>query len=235
MDPGHLARRRGRARLESNHSHAYARRKMSMSAAFRAVAVAILAASASQGFAQGRPKIDPDWPCQQVKTPTFSLASIWTGPPIDLDSQAWRDEPDVGDLAAKMSQRRVPIEEVDKAIIEFKAKAGTDSRAKLLRAFGAAFQDLTQQRSQILEGLDRFGRKQREMADHIRAESEAARNAADQNKSGEAQPAASEFERLQWDLRVFEDRRRTVGYVCEAPALIEQRLGAIARAVHGEL
>ena len=234
-DSGRLARRRAGARLESNHSHAYSRRKMSISAAFRAAAVAILAASPWQGFAQGRPKTDPDWPCQQVKTPTFSLASIWTGPEIDLNSQTWRNEPDVADLAAKMSQRRVPIEDVERAIVEFKAKAGADSDAKLLHAFGAAFEDLTQQRSQILEGLDRFGRKQREMADRIRAENETARNAADQDKSGQAQPSASEFERLQWDLRIFEDRRRTVAYVCEVPALIEQRLGAIARAVQKAL
>ena len=72
-----------------------------------------------------------------------------------------------------MVQRRVPIADVESAIVEFKAKAGADADAKLLRAFAAAFEDLSQQRSQILDGLEQFGRKQRAMADRIRAESEA--------------------------------------------------------------
>jgi hypothetical protein len=160
---------------------------------------------------------------------------VWSGPEIDLNSQSWRDEPDVAELAARMSQRRVPIEDVEKAIADFKANSRSDSDAKLLRAFGAAFEDLTRQRSQIVDGLDRFGRKQREMADRIREENEAVQRAADQNKGAQSQSAADGFERLQWDLRVFEDRRRTVAYVCEAPALIEQRHGANARAVQQAL
>ena len=120
-----------------------------MHAAVRAVlAIAIVAPLAPQAVAQPRAKIDPDWPCQQIKTPTFSLASVWAGPPLDLDSQSWRNESDVADLKAKMAQRRVPIADVEKAITDFKAKAGPDADAKLLRAFAAAFEDLSQQRSQ---------------------------------------------------------------------------------------
>ncbi len=36
---------------------------------------------------------------------------------------------------------------------------------------------------------------------------------------------------MQWRLRLFEEQRRMVGYVCESPALIEQRFGALARAI----
>ena len=134
-----------------------------------------------------------------------------------------------------MSQRRVPIEEVEKAISEFKAKQGADARAKLLEAFGAAFQDLTQQRSQILSGLDRFGRKQRALADRIRAENQVVQNSADENKNKDGQAGDDAVQRLQWDLRVYDDRRQTVSYVCESPALVEQRIGAVARAVQQAL
>lgn len=207
-----------------------------MFAVFRAaIAITILAAPPPQAFGQGRPKIEPDWPCHQVKTPTFSLASIWSGPDVDLNSQTWRDDPDVADLVAKMVQRRVPVEDVEKSIAELKARSGGDPTAKLLRAFGAAFQELAQQRSQIIDGLERFGRKQHEMADRIREENDAARKAADESKNGQAQPAADAEERLQWDIRIFEERRRTVAYVCESPTLIEQRLGAVARAVQQAL
>ena len=96
-----------------------------MHAAFRAVlAIAILVVLASRAIAQPGVKADPDWPCQQIKTPTFSLASVWSGPELDLNSESWRDESDIADLTAKMAQRRVPIADVEQAIADFKPKAG---------------------------------------------------------------------------------------------------------------
>jgi hypothetical protein len=206
-----------------------------MHIAFRAVlAIAFAAASAQPAIAQ-RAKADPDWPCPQVKTPTFSLASVWAGPQLDLNSQSWRDEKDVADLVAKMSQRRVPIADVESAIVDFKKGAGADADSKLLRAFAAGFEDLSQQRSQILAGLDRFGRKQRALADRVRVEVDAAQKSEDRNQSGQSASGADSQERLQWDTRVFNDRRQLVTYVCETPTLIEQRIGAIARAVQNAL
>jgi hypothetical protein len=207
-----------------------------MHAAVRAVlAIAIMAPLAPQAIAQPRAKIDPDWPCQQIKTPTFSLASVWAGPPLDLDSQSWRDESDIADLKAKMAQRRVPIADVESAIADLKAKAGSDADAKLLRAFAAAFDDLSQQRSQIIDGLDRFGRNQNALADRIRAENEAVQKSSDQKTDSPAPPSADSQDKLLWDIRVYGDRRQTASYVCEVPTLIEQRIGEIARAVQKAL
>ena len=109
-----------------------------------------------------------------------------------------------------MAQRRVPIADVEAAIAEFKAKAGPDADAKLLRAFAAAFADLSQQRSQIIDGLDRIGRRQKALADRIRAENEAVQKSSDQNRDGQAPPGADSQERLLWDIRIFDDRRQTV-------------------------
>jgi hypothetical protein len=199
------------------------------------LAIAIVAPLAPQAVAQSRSKIDSDWPCQQIKTPTFSLATIWAGPPLDLDSQSWRNEADVANLEAQMAQRRVPIADVEAAIADFKAKAGSDANTKLLRAFAAAFTDLSQQRSQIIDGLDRIGRRQKALADRIRAENEAVQKSSDQNPASQAPAGGDSQERLLWDLRIFDDRRQTVTYVCEAPTLIEQRIGEIARAVEKTL
>ena len=197
----------------------------------RVIVVAIVIASGVGPTAQAGVKTDPDWPCQQIKMPTFSLASVWAGPKLDLNSQSWRNESDVADLAAKMAQRRVPIADVESAITDFKAKAGPDADAKVLSSFAAAFEDLSQQRSQIIDGLVRFGRKQRALAERIRAENEAVQKSADQNHDGQTPPGGDSQERLQWDIRVFDERRQTIGYVCEAPTLIEQRIGEIARSV----
>ena len=203
-----------------------------MHAAIRAVlAIAIMAPLAPPALAQSREKIDPDWPCQQIKTPTFSLASVWAGPALDLDSQSWRDESDVVDLEAKMAQRRVPIADVEKAIADFKAKGGADANAKLLSAFAAAFEDLSQQRSQVIDGLERFGHNQNALANRIRAENEAVQKSSDEKTDAQEPPGASNQDKLLWDIRVYNDRHQSATYVCEVPTLIEQRVGAIARAV----
>ncbi len=207
-----------------------------MHPAARAVlAIAIVASWAAPAVAQIKGKTDPDWPCQQIKTPTFSLAAVWAGPQLDLNSQSWRDEGDVADLKAQMAQRRVPIADVVAAITDFKSKAGPDADAKLLRAFAAAFADLSEQRTQIINGLDRIGRKQKTLADRIRAENEDVQKSSDQNPASQSPAGGGSQERLLWDLRVFDDRRQTVTYVCEAPTLIEQRIGEIARAVEKTL
>ena len=158
---------------------------MHLAAARAILAIATVVLLTPPTLAQFKRKTDPDWPCQQIKTPTFSLASVWAGPQLDLDSQDWRNESDVADLKAQMAQRRVAIADVEAAIATFKAKAGAQADAKLLRAFAAAFSDLSQQRSQIIEGLDRIGRRQKALADRIRAENEAVGNASDQNREGQ--------------------------------------------------
>lgn len=224
-------------RLESKRTRSYAfiGERIQMQIALRAaLAIALAAASAQPAIAQPA-KADPDWPCPQVKTPTYSLASIWAGPQLDLNSQSWRDEKDVADLVAKMSQRRVPVADVEAAIVDFKKEGGADADAKLLRTFAAAFEDLSGQRSQILAGLDRFGRKQHLLADRLRAEADALQKSGDQIQSGPSQPGSDVQGRLQWDTRIFDDRRQLVAYVCETPMLIEQRIGAIARAVQNAL
>jgi hypothetical protein len=205
-------------------------RKTVMTIASRAAAlIPVLLFVAEPAAAQARPGANPDWPCFQPKTPTFSLAAVWAGPPIDLSSQAWRDDPRVADLAAKMASRRTPLSHAEAAIAAF-AKSEPDARQKLPIAFAAAFQTLTDQRSQIIEGLDRFGRRQRELADQIRSENAAVQAA---NAKGSDQDPA--VEKLQWDLRLFEDRRHAVSYACETPTLIEQRIGALARAVQAAM
>ena len=181
------------------------------------VAVAVSGAQAG-----GPPVKDPDWPCHQAKVADFPLASVWDGPPI-ATADGWRDDPAIAGLAAQMSQRRVPLDEVKASLATLAASA----KPKVAEAFAAAFDDLVRQRAEIIAGLDRFGRKQREMAGRLRAENEAAHK--------DAEPDAQALQKLEWDLRVFEDRRRTASYVCEAPQAIETRIGEIVKLVRAAL
>jgi hypothetical protein len=60
-------------------------------------------------------------------------------------------------------------------------------------------------------------------------------NAAQSEAGADQQKIADLSNRVQWDTRVFEDRRRALTYVCETPVLIEQRLGALARTIAAEM
>ena len=195
--------------------------------AYSILMAATLAAQAmtSAAVAAGPPKGDPDWPCHQAKVSEFPLASIWDGPPIDTAGVAWKDDPAVAELVAQMSHRRVPVAEVQASIAKLAADPKT--KDKIAEGFGAAFAELTRQRSEIIAGLDRFGRKQREMAERIRAENETAHK--------DAEPDAQALQKLEWDLRVFDERRRTASYVCEAPQAIETRIGALVKLVREAL
>jgi hypothetical protein len=187
------------------------------------LACLILMAASATAQAAGPPKADPDWPCHQAKVAEFPLASIWDGPPID--TAGGTEDSAIAGLVAQMSQRRVPVAEVQASL----AKLAGDPQAKqkIAAAFGAAFADLTRQRSEIIAGLDRFGHKQREMAERIRAENETAHR--------DAEPDAQALQKLEWDLRVFDERRRTASYVCEAPQAIETRIGEIVKLVRAAL
>ena len=199
--------------------------------AYSILMAATLAAQAmtSAAVAAGPPKGDPDWPCHQAKVSEFPLASIWDGPPIDTAGVAWKDDPAVAELVAQMSHRRVPVAEVQASIAKLAADPKT--KDKIAEGFGAAFAELTRQRSEIIAGLDRFGRKQREMAERIRAENETAHQDETPGMATE-NPA---LQKLQWDLRIYDERRRTVSFVCEAPQAIETRIGEIAKLVRAAL
>ena len=183
---------------------------------------------AAPAWADGPARTNPDWPCHQAKVSEFPLASVWDGPPLAA-SVAWREDSDIAALEAIMAQRRAPLADVQAGVA--KLAAGPEGKVKVLQAFAAAFDDLVRQRAEILAGLERYGRKNHEMADRIRAENETAH----QETTPGAGPDETALQKLQWDLRIFQDRRRTANYGCEAPQAIETRIGEIVKVVRAAL
>ena len=190
---------------------------------------------AAPGTQQGKDaQQNKDWACRQILVSQISPASVWSGPPIE--GVEWRSDAKIADLAAKLAQRRVPIEAAQQEIADFAKSAGENKKARLTALFAALFDKLNGERSQVIDGLIRFGKKQRDLADRIRTENAAIQEEQDQSQdAANAQQTNPATERLQWDLRVFDDRRQSLSYVCETPALIEQRLFALARAIQQNL
>ena len=194
---------------------------------------ALLLFSASNDFVLAADPRYPDWPCTQAKVPEISLAAVWAGPALDDVSAKWKDDAKVSALVTKLAARRTPLEEAQKAITEYLTGAADKTGSgKLL--FAGLFDSLNAQRSQVLNGLERVTRKQREAADRIRADSLAL-----QALQGETPPDQAKIDdlgnQLVWQTRIFEDRQRVIKFVCEVPTAIDQRLFALGRTIQQEI
>ncbi|MBM3578583.1 MAG: hypothetical protein FJX40_13250 [Alphaproteobacteria bacterium] len=172
----------------------------------------------------------PDWPCQQVRVPELAVASVWTGPPLDDATKHWRDDPTIADLVSRLSQRRTPMDDAERLVAQFAKSAGDKRKERLTALFAGVYERMNDERRDVVNGLDRFGRRLKGMAEKAREETQTLRDLQDQ-KPPDAEAVRKASEALQWRLRLFEEQRRMVGYVCESPALIEQRFGALARAI----
>src|SRR5581483_882896 len=152
--------------------------RRSMKKAVLTASVLIAAAQVAHAAVPGR-TTDPDWPCQQIKVPELSVAAIWTGPSIDPYTTSWSQDATVADFVHHLSLRRVPVEQAQQEIAEFAQKAGADKQQKLLAVLAGLFSTLGDERHSVIDGLDRFGRRQKEYAAQIRTEIEQLREAQD--------------------------------------------------------
>ncbi|HEY5130747.1 MAG TPA: hypothetical protein VIJ35_26255 [Bradyrhizobium sp.] len=176
----------------------------------------------------------PDWPCAQAKVPNISLAAVWAGPPLDDVADKWKADAKMSALLPRLAARRTPLDEAQKAITEFLAGSMAEKNMMGKLLFAGLFDTLNAQRSQVMSGLERVTRKQREAADRIRADTLALQ--ALQDASPRDQPKIDELgNQLVWETRIFEDRRRVIKFVCEVPTAIDQRLFALGRTIQQEM
>jgi hypothetical protein len=176
----------------------------------------------------------PDWPCVQAKVPEISLAAVWAGPPLDDAVNKWKNDAKVSALVSRLATRKTPLDEAKRGITEFLAGSAADKAAAGKLLFAGLFETLNAQRDQVLNGLERVTRKQRTAADKIRLDTLAL-----QELQGATPPDQAKVDDLSnqliWETRIFEDRRRVIGFVCEVPTAIDQRLFALGRVIQQEM
>src|SRR5258707_7931752 len=176
----------------------------------------------------------PDWPCVQAKVPDLSIAAVWDGPSIEPAQKAWQDDPTIKNLIARLAARRIPIEEAQKSVEDFLAGAGAAKADKGVLLFAGLFETLNRERTEIMNGLERMQRSQRELADRIKADAAAQRELQDEPRPN--QPKLGELgRRTECSTRIFDDRRKSVRYACEVPVIIERRLFALGRTIRQQM
>jgi len=196
--------------------------------AFFAVEAALLSA------AYAADQRDADWPCVQPKVPQMSVAAMWDGPSIADVGNAWRDDPKIKDLVVRLAARRTPLDVADKDISGFITGSAAERQGKAKKLFAGLFDSLSQQRSEIMSGIERVARKQKDLADKIRADVAELRELEDRQEQDQSK-ISKLASQVEWSTRIFEDRRKTIRYVCEAPTVIEQRVFALGRAIRQAL
>jgi hypothetical protein len=172
----------------------------------------------------------PDWPCNRIKVPELSVAAFWTGPGIDSVGDAWKQDSAVHDLVLRVAARRTSLDAAERAIGAFMTGTLAEKQQKARLLFAGLFATLSAERGQVMAGIDRYSRRQEELRDKLRSELTELRRLQDagDHDVGAANKVA---ERVTWETRVFDERRQTISYVCEVPAIIEKRLFAFARTI----
>lgn len=176
---------------------------------------------------------DENWPCVQRKVEHLSWGMMWTGPALPEEPE-WRRDPKLAELVPLLTARGIPLTELDPALA--RVAEGGDARLALL--FAGAFAEIDRERYRIIGGISRFAEKQRGLSDQIDA-----KRARLAELQATAKPddfdAQDEIERLQdeilWDTRIYQDRQRSITYICESPVLLEKRSFAVAQAIMGHL
>jgi hypothetical protein len=176
----------------------------------------------------------PDWPCQQLKVPGIAIASVWTGPAIETGDAAKPIDAKQAELVSRLAARRTPIEDARKLIADYVVGTAAEKQQKATTLFAALYSTLNAQRDEVMNGIERFSRKQKAAADDIRAEAQKLREMQDKATADQAQ-SEDLASRLAWQTRIFEDRRKSTSYVCDVPVLIEKRLFDRGNAIQGTL
>jgi hypothetical protein len=185
------------------------------------------------GMANAAPQ--GDWPCVQPRNPSLSMATFWSGQPIDGKANTtWREDAEVARVVAKVVSRRTSLDDAEKLIVEFAGKLPSEAKApRLTLVFAGAFHELDTLRTSLVNNIERYTRTQRRVAEELnkdRAELDQLRITPEKNDQQRTRIEELQT-KLQWQIRLHKERESTLRYVCETPGLLEQRVFAIARAV----
>jgi len=211
----------------------------------RSVAIGLALAAAQINLASG-PSLaldasTPDWPCVYRKVPELSAATIWDGPAI-TDTTSWLKDEKVRKLSEYLVSRRVKVEDAEAAIKKFADGLTADTHdAKLTELFAAVLMRTNDDRKVVMSGIERFHKRQLERAKEIEKEGIALPPEGDTDTTGEQQPAgeisklSDQEEKYKWEIRVFQEKQANIPIACEIPQLMDERAGAIARAIRAQM
>lgn len=202
------------------------------------------------GPASAKDVANPDWPCVWRKVVEIDAGTIWDGPALD-GAKDWIKDDTVRTLSAYVIARRLTPEEAEAAIKKYADGLPADTRdQKLTELFVAALSRTNDERKIVMSGIERFHKRQLVRAKDIEDAGLTLPKVDDMSISapGDIAPAgevknpvggaagaeaADPAEKMKWEIRVFQERQQNIPVACEIPQLMDERIGAVARAIRG--
>ncbi len=153
------------------------------------------------------------------------MAALWPGLTASNRAASQDEQERLSEVVALVVARRTPLQDAEKQINSYLKGSGNERAERAQQLFVRAYDKLIAQRSQLISGLERADRRQKEFAAKIRADVAHLRTAS----GGEGTEAPQLTSQVEWETRVFDDRRKAIAYACEVPSEIDRRLAAIAQ------
>ena len=180
--------------------------------------------------------MDPDWPCIQVLVPTISSAVVWDGPSIEGLEARWRDQVGVARLVGHVTQRHVDADQAEQKIDAFaESQTTADRNAALTAVFAVIWEILNEKRQYMIERIKEFTRQQNARANRIGNMLLKLEVISSDSSPASGADIAKFRQDLVLEVRIFEDREKSIVYLCELPVKIEGKMGALARAISAQL
>ena len=178
---------------------------------------------------------DAVWPCVQRRVGRISAGVVWSGPD-PAQAGPWDKDFDAAALAQKLASRRTALEDVDTLIDAFVSKTSPDDKdPRLTRVFAGMLDLVNAERDRVVQGIGRYARGQSKLAERVRLEADKLGDATDAPNPPQTKEIEDLETALKWDKRIFEERSRSLTYVCETPVLLERRAFDIARRIQQRL
>jgi hypothetical protein len=167
----------------------------------------------------------------QRKVPELSLAQVWNGPNLPDTAKNWSDDEDIARRVQDLAARRLPLPDAEQQIKDFAASLPPDKlMPKMTMLEEGLFDHMNAERSRVIAGIGRYARKQIELAAQLRKE----QSAADELRAkpgADPKQVAALTDQLTVETRIFDERVKSLTYVCEVPTLIEQRLYQLSKTI----
>jgi len=201
----------------------------------RSSALAVLFALAGLPASAADPE-DPEWPCEQALVSEVSAAVVWDGPSLEALQGRWESDPEVSALVQRLNSRNIEralYEPLIEAYAAAQPPAERDRRLTLL--FAGILEVLNADRRKLNSGILRYSRDQQrraqaldeKLAEMVRLESD---------RSDAARQRLKELDkRIELEQRVFDDREKSIPFLCTRPRVVERRIGELARVISGQL
>lgn len=161
---------------------------------------------------------------------------VWAGPAIDERDESWRRDASLSELVAKLAAPTTDMADAKKDIQAYSDGQAAGIRSQILtNLFAGILATINAKRDEAIQAIARYARRQQNLAAKIERTTAELEGLTREGTPGEGQRRENLKHQVHWDTRIFEERERSLAFVCEAPVLLEQRAFALAREIMGQL